>query len=53
MAQLPDAIDAEISQDMLRMQTQPSMMENYRRFVIIKEASSEETDWNKDGVRLP
>jgi hypothetical protein len=52
-AQLPGAMEAEISKDLLRMQTQPSIMENYRRFVVIKETSSEETDLNKDGVRLP
>lgn len=47
--QLPDAIIAEISKDLLRMQTQPSIMENYRRFVVIKATGSSEAD-NKDGV---
>jgi hypothetical protein len=50
-AQLTSAVEAEISQDLLRMQTQPSMMENYRRFVVIKEVNSKELDSNKDGVR--
>jgi hypothetical protein len=27
------------------------MMENYRRFVVIKEVNSKELDSNKDGVR--
>jgi len=49
IAQLPGALEAEISKDLLRMQTQPSIMENYRRFVVIKETSSKEADLNKDG----
>jgi hypothetical protein len=52
MAQLADAIEIEISEDLLRMHTQPSIMENYRRFVVIKETSSRETGIHKDGVRL-
>ena len=51
-AQLPGAVDGEISKDLLRMQTQPSIMENYRRFVIIKKTGSNEADLNKDGVRI-
>jgi len=32
--ELSDAAEAEILKDMLCMQTQPQIMENYRRFVI-------------------
>jgi hypothetical protein len=53
VAQLSDAMEAEISEDLLRMQTQPSIMENYRRFVVIKKTSSSQADLTKDGVRLP
>lgn len=52
-AQLPGAVEAEISNDLLRMQTQPSIMESYRRFVVVKGTSSRESDLNKDGVRPP
>jgi hypothetical protein len=51
--QLQGVVEAEISKDLLRMQTQPSIMENYRRFVVIKGTSSREADLNKDGVRSP
>jgi hypothetical protein len=53
VAQLPGAVEAEISDDLLRMQTQPSIMESYRRFVIVKGTSSRQSDLNKDGVRPP
>jgi hypothetical protein len=33
--ELSRAVEAEILNDMLRMQTQPQIMENYRRFVIV------------------
>lgn len=51
IAQLCTTVDTEISKDLLRMQIQPSIMENYRRFVIIT-ASTSQADSNKDGVSL-
>jgi len=52
IAQLSGTVEAEISKDLLRMQTQPSIMEDYRRFVIIT-TSAGPADSNKDGVRFP
>ena len=35
-ADLPVAIEKEIARDLLRMQLQPVMMDNYRRYVVLK-----------------
>ncbi|TBU35002.1 hypothetical protein BD311DRAFT_649012 [Dichomitus squalens] len=35
-AELPVAVEKEIARDLLRMQMQPVMMDNYRRFVVLK-----------------
>ncbi|OSD05970.1 hypothetical protein PYCCODRAFT_1065885 [Trametes coccinea BRFM310] len=35
-ADLPMAIEREIARDMMRMQVQPAMMDNYRRFVLFR-----------------
>lgn len=50
--QLTTAINTEISQDMLRMQTQPSIMKSYRRFVIITASNADLVESLKDGVRI-
>jgi hypothetical protein len=43
-------IELEISNDLSSMQMQPAIMENYRRFVVIKAAHDNHIGWNKDGV---
>lgn len=47
-SQLSAAMEAEISADLLRMQTQPNLINNYRRYVIVTAASQVES--NRDGV---
>lgn len=43
------SIEAEIVKDLAQLQMQPSIRENYRRFVVIK-ALQEDMAYNKDGV---
>jgi hypothetical protein len=43
-------IESEISKDLSSMQMQPAIMENYRRFVIVKATRDDHLAWNKDGV---
>ncbi|KAG1755035.1 uncharacterized protein EDB91DRAFT_1214314 [Suillus paluster] len=44
--------DREISQDLLNMELQPTFMDNYRRFVIIRAASEETRRLPEDGSGL-
>ncbi|KAI0768532.1 hypothetical protein BD413DRAFT_127687 [Trametes elegans] len=37
-ADLPAAIEGEITRDLIRMQVQPAIMDNYRRFVVFRTA---------------
>ncbi len=51
-ADLPRAIEQEIERDLLRMQTQPVIMDNYRRFVIFRTKQDVYfADASKSGVR--
>jgi hypothetical protein len=45
------AIETEISRDLLSMQLQPTIMDTYRRFVVIKGHKEEHIPWDRDGVR--
>lgn len=49
-SQLSSAMEAAISGDLLRMQTQPSIMENYRRYVVITATGADQVESNRDGV---
>lgn len=40
----------EITKDLLNAQIQPTLMENYRRFVVIRAASEDTIPFDKDGV---
>lgn len=52
-ADLPAAIEQEIVRDLLRMQTQPVIMDNYRRFVVIRTKQDVYfADASKSGVRV-
>lgn len=52
-ADLPAAIEQEIVRDLLRMQTQPVIMDNYRRFVVFRTKQDVYfADASKSGVRV-
>lgn len=52
-ADLPAAIEQEIVRDLLRMQTQPVIMDNYRRFVVFRTKQDVcFADASKSGVRV-
>ena len=51
-ADLPSAMEKEIARDLRRMQIQPAIMDNYRRFVVLKSKSDTYFADEKPGVRL-
>jgi hypothetical protein len=44
-------IETEISRDIRLMQVQPKIMDEYRRYVVIK-GPNDNMNWDKDGVSL-
>jgi hypothetical protein len=46
------AIEAEISETLMCMQMQPSIMDEFRRFVVIKAPKDKHINLERDGVRL-
>lgn len=42
----------ELAKDLSNAKIQPTFMENYRRFVVIRAASEETIPFDKDGVSL-
>lgn len=46
------AIEAEIAADLTSMQMQPVIMDNYRRFVVIRATSEDHIEWDQAGVRF-
>lgn len=51
-AELPIAIQQEITRDLLSMQMQPAIMDKYRRFVVVKTSNDHCFEDDKDGVCL-
>jgi hypothetical protein len=43
-------MDAEISEDLSYMQMQPAIMQEYRRYVVIKGPGNDHIEWDRDGV---
>lgn len=50
--ELEEAIKAEIVQDLAWLQTQQSIRENYRRFVVIKAMREDHIKLSEDGVSI-
>jgi hypothetical protein len=46
----PSKMDAEISEDLSFMQMQPAIMQEYRRYVVIKGPGNDHIEWDRDGV---
>lgn len=52
-AELPAAIEKEVARDLLRMQSQPAVIDNYRRFVVFRtNQDSFLPEGSKFGVRI-
>ncbi|KAI0936045.1 hypothetical protein AcV5_004288 [Taiwanofungus camphoratus] len=49
-AELPIAIQQEITRDLLSMQMQPAIMDKYRRFVVVKTSNDHCFEDDKDGL---
>ncbi|KAH7914492.1 hypothetical protein BJ138DRAFT_386616 [Hygrophoropsis aurantiaca] len=47
-SQLSTTVETDISQDLRRMQTQPSLVDECRRFVVIKAPSEDHIAWDRD-----
>ena len=50
--ELKTFVKNEITKDLSNAQIQPALMENYRRFVVIRAASEDAIPFDKDGVSL-